>query len=158
HPLLRSPYLGNVRRFHLGHVETVDDFNHWEGSYTLGIAAADLIAKMPRIEEISLWTRGVKMNLLFALPMPHLKRLQIHHMNRVHPLEKLAANETLTNLTHLMFHPHYQEDWGSYIPSAQVEALLRSPHLKSLEHLQRRLSDLGDDGIRLIIDSGILER
>jgi uncharacterized protein (TIGR02996 family) len=160
HPLVRSPHLVNVRRFHLGNVETVADYRQWEGSYTLGHAAVDLILKMPRIEEISLWTRGVKMEQLFTASLSKLRQLQIHHMNRDHPLEKLAANPALSNLTHLMFHPHFLE-WeqdGAYIRREAVAALIHARHLKSLKHLQLRLSDLGDEGIYDIIASGILKR
>jgi uncharacterized protein (TIGR02996 family) len=165
HPLVRSPYLGNVRLFHLGSVETADDYRQWEGSYTLGIAAADLIARMSRIEEINLWTRGVDLDKLFTLPMPHLRRLQVHHMACRHPLEKLAANASLTNLTHLMFHPHYhREFYGrddtdpevAYLPLSAVDALLRSPHLGKLKHLQLRVSSMGDSGVSRIAESGIL--
>src|SRR5262249_51566875 len=111
HPLVRSPYLVNVRHFHLGNVETSDNYGEWEGSYTLGIAAADLIAKMPRIEEVSLWTRGVKLKKLFSLPMPHLRRLQVHHVAERYPLKALAANLTLTKLTTLQLHPHYHREF-----------------------------------------------
>src|SRR5262249_17369086 len=38
------------------------------------------------------------------------------------------------------------------------QELVRSPHLLRLAHLQIRLSDMGDDGIRLLIDSGMLRR
>jgi uncharacterized protein (TIGR02996 family) len=164
HPLVRSPYLVNVRRFHLGNVEEQDDYRHWEGSYGLGGAAADLIARMPRIEDISLWTVDVDMGTLFAMPLPHLRRLQIHHMN---PLELPAANPTLANLTTLQFHPHHHERFYddddtdpevAYIPLSAVTALLQSTHLPKLKHLQLRVSSLGDEGIRQIIDSGWLDR
>jgi uncharacterized protein (TIGR02996 family) len=169
HPLVRSPYLVNVRRFHLGHLESNDDYRHWEGSYTLGIAAVDLVARMPRIEDISLWTRGVDLDRLFAMPLPNLRRLQIHHMNRRHPLERLASNPTLSNLTDLLFHPHYHEEYWreedqdtdpemAYIPLSAVDALLRSANLPKLRYLQLRLSSMGDEGIRRLIASGMLKR
>src|SRR5262249_49662189 len=79
-------------------------------------------------------------------------------------LDVLATNPALVNLTHLQFHPHQAEDGDgagndlSFIPLEQVRALLASPHLKKLTHLQLRLSDMGDDRIREIIASGILQQ
>jgi uncharacterized protein (TIGR02996 family) len=171
HPLVRSPYLGNVRRFRLGNECEGDDYRAWEGSYTLGIAAAPLLAKMPRIEEIHLLTRGVDLAQLFALPnLRHLRVLRVYHMNRRHPLEELAANPALHNLTHLLFHPHHNESFNryrsggedhdshSYLPLEAVRALLRSSHLPNLTHLQLRLSSMGDQGCREFVASGILRR
>ena len=42
--------------------------------------------------------------------------------------------------------------------AGKLEALVRSPHLKKLTHLQLRLSDMGDAGCRAIVESGILRR
>jgi hypothetical protein len=39
-----------------------------------------------------------------------------------------------------------------------VAPLFHSPHLKSLAHLQVRLSDMGDDGVGEVVSSGILKR
>src|SRR5262249_51147653 len=76
-------------------------------------------------------------------------------------------NPALANLTHLLFHPHYREyhpdEYGkerlpSFLPLAQVRALVRSKHLPNLTHLQLRLSNMGDEGCRVIVESGILQR
>src|SRR4029077_1289045 len=69
----------------------------------------------------------------------------------------LAGNPALGNLTQLMLHPHFARD-RSFIPLRRVAPVFRSPHLKSLIHLQLRLSDMGDEGVREIVASGILKR
>jgi hypothetical protein len=56
-----------------------------------------------------------------------------------------------------MLHPHFAFD-RSFIPLRRVAPLFHSPHLKSLIHLQLRLSDMGDEGVREIVSSGILKR
>ena len=85
--------------------------------------------------------------------------MQIWHNVR-YPLEILAENPALTNLTHLLFYPHALEpdDDEAYINRAGVRALVRSPHLGKLTHLQLRLSDMGDEGIEEIVKSGVLKR
>src|SRR5262249_33685171 len=76
------------------------------------------------------------------------------------------------NLTHLLLHPHAlawhdnrQEDEAvgfrreqGYLPLRVVEALVRSPNLPHLTHLQLRLSSMGDAGCRSLVESGILRR
>ena len=46
----------------------------------------------------------------------------------------------------------------AYIDLAGVRAVVRSPHLGKLTHVRFRLSDMGDDGCREIVASGILKR
>jgi hypothetical protein len=85
-------------------------------------------------------------------------------MNEPHPLEKLAKNPVLRNLTHLHFHPHFHQDHGleeeieAYISLRGVRAIIRSPHLKGLLHVRLRCSDMGNAGCQEIVDSGILKR
>ena len=52
----------------------------------------------------------------------------------------LAANPALAGLTQLFLHPHLSEQ-GPFITLAELQALVRSPHLRSLTHLQVRLCD-----------------
>ena len=119
---------------------------------------------MPHIEELYLLAHRVDANKLFVLPMPNLRVLQLYHSNR-YPLDKLAANKTLTKLTHLLCHPHAmdfdgddEEDGGAYIRLKHLRAICRSPHLKSLTHLRLRLTDFGDKGVEEIVSSGMLKR
>jgi hypothetical protein len=55
-----------------------------------------------------------------------------------------------------MVHPHFADE--SVLPLRRLVPVFRSPHLKSLTHLQLRLSDMGDEGVREIVSSGILKR
>jgi hypothetical protein len=128
--------------------------------HTRGEAAAEIVAGMPRLEELSLLAHRVDMERLFALnTLAKLRVLQIYH-NRHYPLEILAANPAFPNLTHLLLHPHAlkPDDQGAYITLDGVRAIVHSPHLRSLAHLQLRLSDLGDEGCEEIARSGILKR
>jgi hypothetical protein len=75
-----------------------------------------------------------------------------------YPLDVLAGNPALANLTHLLFHPHHEEGRGSFLPLEQVQRLLASKHLQRLTHLQLRLSSMGDEGCKALVQSGILKR
>jgi uncharacterized protein (TIGR02996 family) len=150
--------LGNLRVFHLGEAMEGD----YSNCHTSGETAAGLVAKMPRLEELYLLAHRVDMDKLFALKnLKNLRILQVYHCYR-YPLEVLARNAAFANLTHLLFFPHAMEyddeDEGAYINLAGVRALLRSKHLNKITHLQLRLSDLGDEGCRDIVDCGILGR
>jgi uncharacterized protein (TIGR02996 family) len=164
YPLLRSPYLGNVRALQVGpQPENPGAPGH---SFSGGAGLADLVEKMPALEELYIFAHaGRELEKLFGLKgLTRLRVLQVYHCceNGEHPLATLAANATLGRLTHLLLHPHafmgFEGDSGSSMPLEQVRALVRSAHLNSLTHLQLRLSNLGDEGCRALVDSGILKR
>lgn len=153
YPLLKSSNFSNVRIFQLGDKEVQ--------CHTEGEVAADLIRKMPRIEEIYLLAHRVDAKTLFGLKkLQNLRILQIDHLNFAYPLGVLAKNPVLGKLAQITIHPHALEpgeDEG-YINLAGVKALVNSPHLKSLTHLQLRLNDMGDKGCKEFVTSGILKR
>jgi uncharacterized protein (TIGR02996 family) len=156
HALLRCPFFGNVRVFHLG--EPME--GEYSNCHTSGETAADLVARMPRLEELYLLAHRVDMEKLFALKnLTNLRVLQIYHNYR-YPLEILAGNPTFQNLTHLLLYPHALEpgDEGAYIDLDAVRALAQSKHLPKLTHLQLRLSDMGDEGVEVLVRSGLLGR
>ena len=162
HALCRCPHLGGVLIFQLGagdiglHAKE-EDLN----CHTSGELAYHFVKQMPHVEELYLLAHRVDANKLFALPMPNLRVLQLYHSHS-YPLDKLAANKSLTHLTTLLCHPHAidfeDEVTGAYIRFAHLKAICRSPHLTSLTHLRLRLTDFGDKGAREIVESGILKR
>jgi uncharacterized protein (TIGR02996 family) len=139
-----------------------------------------LLKKMPRLEELHLLCKDYDADDLFSShAWPRLRVLRIYHLGAYgtdfaerrpryeYPLDVLAANPAFGNLTHLLLHPHMEEGWlgedwervsPSFLPLPQVEALVKSPYLTKLTHLQMRLSDMGDAGCRALVDSGILRR
>jgi uncharacterized protein (TIGR02996 family) len=164
HALCRCPHLGSVRVFRLGAGVERPDWNQGQeylNCHVSGQLAYYLVRQMPNLEELYLLAHQVDANNIFALPMPKLRVLQIYHSDS-YPLDRLAANESLTNLTTLLCHPHAleyrDEQQGAYIRLAHLQAVCRSPHLKSLTGLQLRLTDFGDAGAKEIVESGILKR
>ncbi|MGH7226393.1 MAG: hypothetical protein ACRELF_24520, partial [Gemmataceae bacterium] len=85
-----------------------------------------------------------------------LRILQVYYLTERYPLEVLAANAALGNLTHLLLNPHPL--MGPFVDLTGVRALVQSPHLRGLTHLQLHRSDLGDVGCTEIVTSGILKR
>jgi len=156
----RWKHLANVRVFRLG--EWVEE-DYTETPFygyscqTSGGLAPGLVRQMPNIEEVYLLCRKPDTGKFFGLPMPRLRVLQVYHGDR-YAFDKLAQNESLGNLTHLLCHPRTIEEEHPYIRLAGVKAIARSPHLKSLTHLRLRLSDMGDDGVAEIINSGLIKR
>ncbi len=150
--LRASPFLHNLRVFQLG--RAVND------SYESLVAMtsqflSELIAQFPRIEELRLFAH-------YSAPLPFglsnlssLRVLQIYYWID-YPLEVLAGNSALSNLTHLLLHP--RAFMAPCINLAGVRAILQSPHLRSLTHLQLHRSDIGDVGCTEIVTSGILKR
>jgi uncharacterized protein (TIGR02996 family) len=83
----------------------------------------------------------------------------IARMSRLE-LDVLAANSTLGNLITLSCWPHALEpdDEQAYLRPEAFEALVRSPHLKSLMYLELYLSDIGDEAMAALVASGLLGR
>ncbi|HEY7313824.1 MAG TPA: WGR domain-containing protein [Gemmataceae bacterium] len=154
--LLRSPYLGNVRVLQFG--EQVDDKERYFNCRMSGETLVGFVKLMPRLKELYVLSQGVDTDQLFSLKtLNHLRILQVYHMNN-YPLQKLARNPSLGNLTHLLCHPHYLEREEAYLRLPHMRAVVRSTTLKSLTHLRLRQCDMGDKGAEEIVASGILKR
>jgi uncharacterized protein (TIGR02996 family) len=156
HLLAKFPHFAAVRVLHLGNsiTETYDDSDQ---CHTEGDVAYHYVKQMPNAEEVYLLAHNVDTNKLFALPMPRLRVLQVFHA-RNYPVEKLAANKTLTNLTHLLLQPHAPDEDEPYLRLRHLRAVCRSPHLPKLTHLAFRFTDAGDPGVEEIVSSGLLKR
>jgi uncharacterized protein (TIGR02996 family) len=167
--LSRSPYLGNVRAFHLGTTEGFREDDVWacvNAVWDLPNAyyvAWELIARMPRLEELYLQADTLGIERLFgSKSLTNLRVLQVYFADE-YPLDVLANNPALGRLTHLSLRPRsLVEDEGAgskpYLRLPQVKALVRSPHLPSLTHLRLHQCDMGDKGCREIVRSGALKR
>jgi uncharacterized protein (TIGR02996 family) len=161
HSLLHAPHLAGVRVFGLGGPATIADGQdgYYDSARVNGELTDELVARMPRIEELYLRAYSVPAAEVFALPMPRLRVLLYDHADH-YPLEVLAANPSLGNLTHLHCYPHAQrpDDPDAYIRLDQLRAICRSPHLGSLSQLHLLLTDFGDEGVEEVITSGLLAR
>jgi uncharacterized protein (TIGR02996 family) len=157
--LLRWPQLRYVRHFGWGY-PAEEDYGDWASHrcFTVGDHVYDFVKQMPDVEELRVFAHVRDANKLVALPMPNLRVFELYH-SWSYPLDKLAKNASLANLTHLHCHPHGLEpDDEPYIRLAGLKAVCRSPHLKSLTHLRLRLTDFGDKGAEEVVSSGILKR
>jgi uncharacterized protein (TIGR02996 family) len=163
HVFSRWPYFENLRVFQLGWTsdENYEDFCHFQ-CHLRAAEAYELIARMPRLEELYLFADGVPTEQVFQLDtLTNLRALQIYHCWQ-YPLQVLARNAALRRLTHLLLHPKAAGEWSHdeppYIKLEGVRAVLQSPYLTNLTHLRLRLTDIGDRGCEEIVQSGILRR
>ncbi len=144
HALLRWPHLRHVRRFQYGWIadEVYDDFCNFQCHLT-GDRVFDFVKQMPDVEEVLVFAHLRDATKLVALPLPNLRVLQLYH-GWSYPLDKLAKNPSLTNLTHLLCHPHALDDEDPYIRLPGLRGLpLAAPHEShapppSVERLRRR--------------------
>jgi hypothetical protein len=128
---------------------------------------------MPRLEELHLLCKDFDSVPVFGCrTLTNLRVLRVYHLGKdgtevwhrgereryEYPLDVLASNPALSNLTHLLFHPHHEERGTSFLPLEEVQALLASKHLRRLTHLQLRLSSMGDEGCAALVQSGTLKR
>ncbi|QJW96557.1 WGR domain-containing protein [Frigoriglobus tundricola] len=156
HLLARCPHFESVCTLHLGN-PLADGFDESDQCHTEGELAHHYVKQMPHIEELRLLAHNVDSNKLFVLPMPHLRVLQVFHASK-YPVDKLAANPSLGNLTHLLLQPHAPDESKPYIRLRELRAICRATNVPKLTHLALRYTDFGDEGVREIIDSGILKR
>jgi uncharacterized protein (TIGR02996 family) len=166
-PLLGSPYLANLRVFKLGFSDTGEPLGHSTMVMPFGDCTAqqviELLQKCPRLEELYLNTNLPGIDRLFALPtLGNIRVLQYYYGSDysannsagAYPLTLLANNTSLRRLTTLRFHAGRE----ATIDLEQFDAVLRSPHLPSLTHLQVHMTTFGDAGCPNIIQSGALRR
>ena len=154
--LAGSEFLGNLRVLRVG--EEIDpDFDEGIECRASAYEVESLVARLPRLEELYLLAHGPDPARLFALPMPNLRVLQLYHADE-YPLDVLADNPTLGRLTALLLHPSAQGGYARAIGVPELEALCGSEHLASLEHLRLRLTELGDEGVAVLVESGMIER
>lgn len=118
-----------------------------------------VLERMPNVEVLRLGSPLVDLHQLFGSPLPRrLRQLDIANRS-VYPLDVLAANPSLAQLTHLILEPpvfrYEQESQTSYLPIQQTHALLESKHLVNLTHLHLRASDFGDAGCQILVESGL---
>jgi uncharacterized protein (TIGR02996 family) len=166
--LSRGKNLSNLRILRLGTIEGFADIQEdpkvynarWE-LYEAGDLLWRWLAALPRLEELSLECRTRNTEHLFSLPsLSNLRVLQVS-LTDDYPLDALARNAALTRLTHLALHPlaaTQDEEEGPYLHAWHLATLARSPHLRALTHLRFQKSDAGDEGVRALIDSGLLAR
>jgi uncharacterized protein (TIGR02996 family) len=152
--LSQSGQFMNLRKLRLGEVS--------EGEYATSchLGLTDIVAllkRMPRLEEAQLLIHGVDVKALFSMKtLTHLRVLRLYHTHAV-PLEVLAKNPAFANLEQLYVFPHGLEyDAEPYVNLEGVAALLKSPHIKKLTHLELRANSMGDEGIDALIASGRL--
>jgi uncharacterized protein (TIGR02996 family) len=158
--LRKAKWLLGLHVFRVGPMTSEDYTDHAPSNvHAPGDQAHHLIRQMRRIEELYLMAYQTETSVIFKLPMPHLRVLQVYHASD-YPLRELAHNRSLTNLTHLLCHPkarmHYDRE--PHIRFEGLSAVLRTPHLPALTHLRLRLCDAGDDGCREVVASGALKR
>jgi uncharacterized protein (TIGR02996 family) len=155
--LLHCPYLGNVRMFQFGEEED-DNEQYFNCLMRGGETLITFVRLMPRLEELRIFCQNIDTDQLFSLKTLNcLRILQVYHMDH-YPMQQLAKNPSLGNLTHLLIHPHCMREDEPYLRLPQVRAVVRSTTLKSLTHLRLRLCDMGDAGSEEIVASGILKR
>ncbi len=170
--LIGSPYLTNLRVLKYGfsddhkdgpsHSTMVDPFGG-----TTGAQVVDLLKKCPRLEELYLNTDLVNAEELFASPLlGNLRVLQLYYgmtytasyyagpSPTSTAFAVLAANPALQALTTLRVHPGREGE----VTLGEFDALLNSPNLPALEHLQIHTTTFGDEGANRIVASGILKR
>ncbi len=156
YPLLRWQQLRYVRRFGWGWPAR-EGKDYYFSCGMPGDHVSDFVKQMPDVEELHVFAHVRDANKLVALPMPNLRIFQLYH-GWSYPLDKLAANKSVGNLTHILCHPHgLEHDDEPYIRLKQLRALCRAPHLTKLAHLRLRCSDVGDAGAKEIAESGVLK-
>jgi uncharacterized protein (TIGR02996 family) len=165
--LARSPYLGNVRTFHLGNRGDVPAggaqafyYNAWWQLYVAGQDAWKLIGKMERLEELYLFVDTSRLADLFRSRKLTQLRTLVVYLADEYPLGVLAKNPALEKLAHLAIYPRAADQGAPqpFVFLVHVRALLWSKHLPALTYLALRQTDLGDALCEEIVDSGILQR
>jgi uncharacterized protein (TIGR02996 family) len=158
---LRTLFLNTMHGFEPDQDEGMIVYNSRHELYLAAGSVWDWIATLPRLEELSLACPTLSTGQLFTLPnLTNLRVLQLYWTDD-YPLDVLARNPALGRVTHLACHPLApdRDDEGmAYLQAWHLAAVAHSPHLRALTHLRFQKSDAGDEGVRSLIQSGMLAR
>ena len=156
-PLAGTPLVRNLRSLQVGDDEMSSTGGHLDDLTEFAAAAT-------RLERLYLACGDADTPVLFGLPLTRLWELHVH-CDTHYATDTLAENPAFANLTTLAFHPHGYHGWGdnvtdagAYLTAADVRAIANAPHLKKLEHLQLNCCNAGDEGIDLLVNSGLIRR
>lgn len=161
-----SPYLTNLRVLKYGYSD-----DHPRGpSHSTMISAfhsdpaqlLDLLKVCPRLEELYLNADMDRVEEIFASELlGNLRVFQYYYgtgryndPSDPYPLSALTENTALKHVHTLRFHPGRDAAVGL----GEFTALLNSPNLPALQHLQVHMADFGDEGADAVVASGILKR
>jgi uncharacterized protein (TIGR02996 family) len=166
-PLFASSHITNLRSFKIGFSDDFqDNLRHstcilvFEDSHALQVI--ELLKRNPHMEELYLNTGLGDVSPIFKLPqIQNLRVLQYYFWcnymgdeDAGYPLRALADSTSLRRLEVLRLHPGRDE----IIDIEDLDALLRSPSLPALTHLQAHMTNFDDEDYQRITDSGILRR
>jgi uncharacterized protein (TIGR02996 family) len=153
-----AAFLPHLRWLRIGE-EVNFDHGH-SNNEAQGEGLVEVVEKTTMLDELHVLAHGVALDRLFGLTnLCRLRCLVVYHHPEVYPLEVLAANPALPALETLRLHPaHTDPDQSAFLPRAGVVALVRSTHFPGLRNLYLHGSDLGDEGCKDIVESGILKR
>jgi uncharacterized protein (TIGR02996 family) len=170
--LASYPAIRNLRIFQFGREADPREDHYTDGTKFQELGP--LIERMPRLEELYIFGhinstdmgRADLRRIVSPLTLYNLCVFQ-HYHGHAYPLEALAGNPALGRLTHLLCFPHdfageYDQTTSRFtstaIGRAGVRAVVTSPYLTALTHLQLRCCDGGDPMIGDIVASGVLKR
>jgi hypothetical protein len=121
-----------------------------------GEGVAAVVRGWNRLEKLLLFGTGIRSEDICELELPQLRVLSMYHLSPPVPLDWLAENRSMSNLTKLAFHP--RAEGTPLVGPEELRALIRSPYLKKIRHLQLRYTDIGDIGISYLVKAGWLRR
>ncbi len=165
-PLREAPFLATLRYFRIGEIRGYSEPYWFFNTSGRADLLAPVLERTPRLEELHLLTMTRSRprfdpTAIFRLSLPNLRVLRAYNLFH-HATADLAANRSLRGLTQLLFHSHADDPCfdqrGPYLTLDDLRNVLHSPNLKSLTHLQFRLSSIGDEGCAEIVRSGSLKR
>jgi uncharacterized protein (TIGR02996 family) len=150
-PLGQATFMPVLRRLHIGGEE--------ENSSAERVDGAELIfASAPRLESVRLCLTEPPDLELFRSHLPHLCEIVVGCAWAFFTAH-LAYNESFRNLRTLRLVPSsVSEADEAYLGLSNLKHIANAPHLVSLTNLRFSLSDAGDAGIDVLIQSGLLCR
>jgi uncharacterized protein (TIGR02996 family) len=140
----------NLRKFQIGDND----------QSKLGDGAERLLKRMPKLQSLHLEITEVDSKDIFRAKLPELRELTVLHLSK-YDVAALAKNKCMSNLESIHFHPHAAEnDYvdNAFIDQKDVSAICKSKNLGSLRNLTLNCADVGDKGLKEIVDSGLLKQ
>jgi len=109
---------------------------------------AGLIQKMPRLKELRVFSDSSYG--AFEQNLPNIRTITME-AGYEYPIEKLAANKSLTQLKSLTILPHADDGDGPFIRLESFKAFCKATHFSNLESLKFHCTEFGNEGVSALV-------
>jgi len=145
-----SPALTTLAK---GNFPSLRTFEYY-GEMTTGVGVERILERMPKLEVVRTGVHSIDAEAIASVEFRHLRELDLVGFLG-DPLTNLAMNSSFTKLESLQLSPRTKSSFEC-MDAAGIAMLCSAQWVDSLRHLKLECTNIGDEGIHLLAERGVL--